>query len=161
MTEQTKTEAELADEFYRNREDDSQWGEPEPIPRATRLDVTISVRSSREEIAEIRRHAGAAGMKPTAYIRGAALEASEEPMNRDVVTRHLESARDQLDNVFRLVRPSRTTEKTGARTTTTKKTAEKRTAAKRTAKRPPTEWLPRSRAVLAMHLVRRSQLNPR
>jgi hypothetical protein len=62
------TDAELADYYDRHR-DLSAWGEPKPSPAAGRLDVTITVRFTADEMATVRTRAEVAGLTPTAYIR--------------------------------------------------------------------------------------------
>ena len=75
-----KTEAELAD-YYNETKDVSEFdlGNPEPI--TVRRNVTISVRFSDEEIAELRARAELAGVKVTSFIRAASLEATS-PVDR-------------------------------------------------------------------------------
>jgi len=76
------SEADLAESYYDRRTEDV-WGEPEPLERPARLDVTLSVRFSREEIEAVRAAAQRAQLKPTAFIRHAALEAlSARPVDR-------------------------------------------------------------------------------
>jgi len=74
------TEAELA-AYYNETEDVSEFdlGHPEPV--TIRRNVTISVRFSDEEIAELRERAEQAGVKVTSFIRAAALEATS-PVDR-------------------------------------------------------------------------------
>ncbi len=66
------TDAQLAEYCHARRDETEEWDAPEPISRPARLDVTISVRFSAEEIAAVRERARDAGMKPTAFIRQAA-----------------------------------------------------------------------------------------
>jgi hypothetical protein len=74
------TDAELASYYEQHR--DAVWGEPEPVQRAERMEVTISVRFTPAEISAIRTRAEAAGRKLTAYIRQCALETEERPIDR-------------------------------------------------------------------------------
>ncbi len=74
------TEAELAD-YYNETEDISEFDLEHPEPVTIRRNVTISVRFSVEEIAELRAQAEEAGVKVTSFIRAAALEASS-PVDR-------------------------------------------------------------------------------
>lgn len=75
-----KTEAELAD-FYNETEDLSEFDEQNAVPVTVKRSVTISVRFSDSEIAELRARAEQAGVKVTSFIRAAALEASS-PVDR-------------------------------------------------------------------------------
>lgn len=74
------TEAELA-EYYNRTQDASDFDEGEEVPITVRRNVTISVRFSVEEIAELRARAEQAGVKVTSFIRAAALEATN-PVDR-------------------------------------------------------------------------------
>jgi hypothetical protein len=77
------SEAELAASYYDDRHTEDGWDEPEPVEKPARLDVTLSVRFSREELDAVRAAAEQARMKPTAFIRQAALEAlSRRPVDR-------------------------------------------------------------------------------
>ncbi len=101
------TEAELADYYYKHRDDADAWEEPEPIGKPRRLDTTISVRFSPGEIALLRKRAAAAGDRVTAYIRRAALEAEEPPLDRGVATTLLSEAErvvERLGDVLHLTR---------------------------------------------------------
>lgn len=69
----TGSEAELAEYYDADRGDADMWGEPEPVGQPERLDVRLSVRFTRAEIARVRQAAEAATMKPTVFIRQAAL----------------------------------------------------------------------------------------
>ena len=77
------TEAQLAD-FYGRTHDLSEFDQTQAQPLEVRRAVTISVRFSEEEIAALRRKADAAGLKVTAFIRGAALDA-DHPVDRAAV----------------------------------------------------------------------------
>lgn len=74
------TEAELA-EYYNRTQDTSDFDEGEEVPVTVRRNVTISVRFSDTEIAELRARAELAGVKVTSFIRAAALEATS-PVDR-------------------------------------------------------------------------------
>jgi predicted DNA binding CopG/RHH family protein len=76
-----KTDAELA-EHYNETGDLSDFEGSEPF--VVRRSVTISVRFSADEIEALRRQAEAAGIKVTAFIRSAALEA-ERPLDRAAI----------------------------------------------------------------------------
>lgn len=79
MTE-NMSEAELA-EHYNRTQDTSDFEGGEEVPITVKRNVTISVRFSSEEIADLRARADQAGVKVTSYIRVAALEASN-PVDR-------------------------------------------------------------------------------
>lgn len=79
MTE-AMTEAELAD-YYNRTQNTSDFDEGEEVPITVRRNVTISVRFSEVEIAELRARAEEAGVKVTSFIRAAALEATS-PVDR-------------------------------------------------------------------------------
>lgn len=74
------TEAELA-EYYNRTEDVSDFDLGGEVPVSVRRNVTISVRFSDTEIAELRARAEQAGVKVTSFIRAAALEATS-PVDR-------------------------------------------------------------------------------
>ena len=74
-----KANAELAD-YYNETEDLSGFDE-DAVPVTVRRSVTISVRFSDDEIAELRARAERAGVKVTSFIRAAALEATS-PVDR-------------------------------------------------------------------------------
>ncbi len=74
------SDAELA-EYYNRTKDTSDFDEGEEVPITVRRNVTISVRFSVEEIAELRARAEQAGAKVTSFIRAAALEATS-PVDR-------------------------------------------------------------------------------
>jgi len=77
------TEEELADRYYRRRHEEGDWGEPELLEKPARLDMTLSVRFTREELDAVRAAAEQAGVKPTTFIRLAAIEAvSRRPVDR-------------------------------------------------------------------------------
>ena len=94
-----KTEAELAD-HYNQTEDISEFDVEHPQPATIRRNVTISVRFSDEEIAELRDRAERAGLKVTSFIRAAALDAAH-PVDRAQLT---ELARDLEQRVHRVAK---------------------------------------------------------
>ena len=74
------TEAELAD-HYNHTQDTSDFDERQEVQISVKRSVTISVRFSDMEIAELRARADLAGVKVTSFIRSAALEAAS-PVDR-------------------------------------------------------------------------------
>jgi len=76
----------LADYDHAHGHDMHEWGEPEPIQKPDRLDVTIAVRFTADEIAAVRQRATEAAVKPTVFIRRAALH-SHNPLDRDLLPR--------------------------------------------------------------------------
>lgn len=92
-----KTKAALAD-FYNETEDLSGFDEKNAVPVTVRRSVTISVRFSDAEIAELRARADKAGVRVTSFIRAAALEASG-PVDRDELG---ELARDLEERAHRV-----------------------------------------------------------
>jgi predicted DNA binding CopG/RHH family protein len=103
MSDRTKgmTEAELA-EYYDRTRDVSEFDESAEFPVEVRRNVTISVRFSQEEIGALRREAGAAGVKVTAYIRAAALQASS-PVDRQRLQDALRAVSEDVARVERLL----------------------------------------------------------
>lgn len=84
-------DSELAQRYESQNTSDFDGGDE--LPLTVRRDVTISVRFSQVEIADLRARADEAGAKVTSYIRAAALEASE-PLDRsqlDALARDLEA----------------------------------------------------------------------
>ena len=79
-------EAELAEQY--NQTHDVSGFESEAEPIEVRRNVTISVRFSAEEIDTLRQRADEAGVKVTAYIRSAALEAGR-PLDRSALSRRV------------------------------------------------------------------------
>ena len=75
-----KAEAALAD-HYNDTGDLTGFDQESPTPVTVRRNVTISVRFSDDEIAELRTRAEQSGVKVTSFIRAAALEASR-PVDR-------------------------------------------------------------------------------
>ena len=99
--EQT-SEAELAEVYYERRHADSDWNEPEALEKPARLDVTLSVRFTREELQAVRGAAERAGLKPTAFIRQAAVEAlARTPVDRARLERDLASALELMRDAQR------------------------------------------------------------
>ncbi len=92
-------DAELAD-YYDRTHDLSGFDleQPEPITRPhRRLDVTISVRFSPEEIDLLRAEAERTGMKVTAFIRTLALQHASSPvLDRAALRRQLATVSDEL-----------------------------------------------------------------
>lgn len=76
--------AELADYYNRTGDLSEFEGTSTELVKIGRRDVTISVRFSADEIDALRRHAETAGVKVTAFIRSAALEA-ERPLDREAI----------------------------------------------------------------------------
>ena len=105
-TEPTRnmTEDQLADYYHDHRDDMDQWGDPEPIRKPDRLDVTISVRFTADEIAAVRQRAMEAGVKPTVFIRQAALHSTNQ-LDRRLLARTFDDLRTRA---LRNRRPSRT-----------------------------------------------------
>lgn len=94
------TDAELADYYDKNREL-TRWGEPQPVDKPERLDITISVRFTAAELAMIRARAEFAGVKPTAYIRACALAADQPPIDRARLSRTVAALSRDLDDLRR------------------------------------------------------------
>lgn len=94
------TDAELADYYDRHRKG-GDWGEPELMGRPERLEVTISVRFTRAEVAAIRVRAEEAGLKPTSYIRRCALEAEEPPIDRGKLSQSVAALSRDLEDLRR------------------------------------------------------------
>lgn len=95
------SEAELA-EYYDRTHDVSGFDESAEYPVEVRRNVTISVRFSEEEIEALRREAGMAGLKVTAYIRAAALQASS-PVDRKQLQAALKAVSEDVAQVERLL----------------------------------------------------------
>ena len=94
-------EAELA-EYYDRTHDLSEFDQSAAFPVEVTRDVTISVRFSPEEIQALRRDAEAAGVKVTAYIRAAALQASS-PVDRKRLKEALRAVSEDVAEVQRLL----------------------------------------------------------
>jgi hypothetical protein len=95
------TDAELAEHYDRNR-DLSGWGEPLPKNTPARLDVTISVRFSGEELAAVRARAEALGLKPTTYIRRLVLAGDDPPLDRRGLAETVDALSRDLDDLRRI-----------------------------------------------------------
>ena len=95
------TEAELA-EYYDRTHDLSEFDQSAAFPVEVTRDVTISVRFSPEEIQALLRDAEAAGVKVTAYIRAAALQASS-PVDRKRLKEALRAVSGDVAEVQRLL----------------------------------------------------------
>lgn len=94
------SDRELAEHYDRQREG-GDWGEPEPVSKPERLEVTLSVRFTSAEIATIRSRAAAAGLKPTAYIRQCTLASEEPPIDRGRISRTVDALARDLDDLRR------------------------------------------------------------
>lgn len=99
------TEAELAEYYNEHGFDPSEWGEPEPVSRPERLDVSISVRFSPSEIALLRAEAKRRGEKVTAYIRRAAIDA-QDPVPRDRLAQELALVEEHLSRLASQLHPT-------------------------------------------------------
>jgi uncharacterized protein (DUF1778 family) len=96
------SEAELAERYYERRHEDSDWDEPQALEKPARLDVTLSVRFTREELQAVRSAAERAGLKPTAFIRQAAVEAlARAPVDRARLERDLARALELMQDAQR------------------------------------------------------------
>ncbi len=94
------SDAELA-EYYDRHRDLTEWGEPQPVEKPERLDVTISVRFTPDEIATIRAQAETVGLKPTTYIRRCVLAAEQPPIDRARLSRTVAALSRDLDDLRR------------------------------------------------------------
>lgn len=94
------SDSELAD-YYEQHREDREWGDPEPVRRPDRLEVTISVRFTRTEVAAVRARAEVAGLKPTAYIRRCALEVEEPPIDRGKLSQSVAALSRDLEDLRR------------------------------------------------------------
>ncbi len=104
-TEPTRnmTEDQLADYYHDHRDDMDHWGDPEPIRKPDRLDVTISVRFTADEIAAVRLRAKEAGVKPTVFIRQAALQSSNQ-LDRRLLARTFDDLRTDVERLASVIR---------------------------------------------------------
>ena len=93
-------DSELA-EYYGQHREGHQWDEPEAVQRPDRLEVTISVRFTRNEVAAVRARAEAAGLEPTAHIRRCALEAEEPPIDRGRLSQSVAALERDLEELRR------------------------------------------------------------
>jgi hypothetical protein len=97
-----QSEADIAERYYERRHEDRDWGEPERLVQPARLDVTLSVRFSREELGAVRTAAEQAGIKPTAFIRQAAMEALvRRPVDRARLQHDLAKAVELMEDAQR------------------------------------------------------------
>ena len=94
------SDRELAD-YYDHAPTEDDWGEPEPIDKSERLEVTLSVRFTPAEIAAVRSRAAAAGLKPTSYIRQSVLAAEQAPVDRARLARTVDALSRDLDELRR------------------------------------------------------------
>ena len=123
------TEAELAEYYQAHRGDTEEWEPAEAISRPARLDVTISVRFTAEEIAAVRERARDAGMRPTAFIRQAALDV-DVPLNRGLLAKTFDRLRsdvEQLASVISIERVHNAAPRSGAATTRGRPSSERTT----------------------------------
>jgi hypothetical protein len=93
-------EAALAREYRNSRDLSGFESDAEPIE--VRRNVTISVRFSDSEIAQLRAMAEQAGMKITVYIRSAALEHGV-PVDKPAILAVLRKASDDVARAERLL----------------------------------------------------------
>jgi hypothetical protein len=95
-------EADVAERYYERRHEDGDWAEPEQLDKPARLDVTLSVRFTREELEAVRAAAERAGIKPTAFIRQAAIDAlSRRPVDRARLQHDLAKAVELMEDAQR------------------------------------------------------------
>lgn len=96
------TEAELVAYYQAHRGDTEEWEPAAAIRRPARLDVTISVRFTAEEIAGVRERARDAGMRPTAFIRQAALDV-DVPLNRGLLAKTVDRLRSHVEQLASII----------------------------------------------------------
>lgn len=100
MTNEQMTDTELA-KYYSSTHDLSEFDGGEvvtpPQGHSETRSVTISVRFSPSEVAEIEGLASAAGMRLTAFIRAAALASQEPPVDRAEVLDLLAAVRRSVE----------------------------------------------------------------
>lgn len=94
------SDRDMAD-YYESHHGRDEWDEPEPVDKSERLEVTLSVRFTRAEIATVRSRAAAADLKPTAYIRQCALAAEQPPIDRARIARTVDALSRDLDDLRR------------------------------------------------------------
>ncbi len=99
-------EDQLADYDHDHRDDMDQWGDLEPIRKPERLDVTISVRFTADEIAAVRQRALEAGLKPTVFIREAALH-RHNPLDRNLLAKIADDLRTDVERLASILRIQR------------------------------------------------------
>lgn len=97
----TASEAELARAYQESRDVSEFEGEGEPVE--VRRNVTISVRFSEAEIEVLRGEADAAGVKVTAYIRAAALQASSPVVDRKRLQEALRAVSEDVARAERIL----------------------------------------------------------
>lgn len=98
------SEAELADHYDQTHDlSGFDLGHPEAVtPARQRLDVTISVRFSPDEINLLRTEAERTGLKVTAFIRTLALQhASGRVLDRTALRKQLATVTDELRELER------------------------------------------------------------
>lgn len=99
--EQT-SESERAERYYARRHEDGDWDEPDALDKPPRLEVTLSVRFTRDELDAVRGAAERAGLKPTAFIRQAAVGAlAQAPVDRARLERDLATALELMQDAQR------------------------------------------------------------
>ena len=101
MTAHEVNDADLA-EYYNSTRDVSEFEGGEVVeslmpPQPETRSVTISVRFSPSELAEIEKVASAGGMRLTTFIREAALAAEEPPLDRAELLNLVSSLRRSLE----------------------------------------------------------------
>lgn len=97
-------EAEMAERYYERRHEDGDWDEPDALDKPARLEVTLSVRFTRDELDAVRAAAERAGLKPTAFIRHAAVEAlAQAPVDRARLERDLATAVELMQDAQRAI----------------------------------------------------------
>jgi len=97
------SEAELAGHYNRTQ-DSSDFDGGEEVPITVKRNVTISVRFSDEEIADLRARAEQAGVKVTSFIRAAALEAAS-PVDRVTLSELARDLEQRAHQVAEFVTP--------------------------------------------------------
>lgn len=98
---ESRSEAELA-EYYDETHDLADFDEGEEVPISVKRSVTISVRFSDDEIADLRARAEQAGVKVTSFIRAAALEASS-PVDRAALGELARDLEERAHHVAELI----------------------------------------------------------
>lgn len=98
--DENATDEQLA-AYYDQHHDTSGFGTPRPVQRPERLDVTISVRFTADELAAVRARAAAAGIKPTTYIRRCALSDERSPIDRTRLSRATAALARDLEDLRR------------------------------------------------------------
>ena len=102
--DEQSTEAELAERYYERRHEGGDWDEPVALDKPARLDVTLSVRFTRDELDAVRGAAERAGLKTTAFIRRAAVEAlAQAPVDRARLEHDLATAVELMRDAQRAI----------------------------------------------------------